>query len=189
MRIAEPEEKQELEQAHRARLHSRIRRAKQFLRPLPRRTNLHRWPVLKRFAKAARKSPYLWRFGEREVRMALYLGSVIAFLPIFGAQFLVGFFAAIAARANLLVIMAVQLVTNFFTAVPIYWFTTKTGAWIVEICHLPSLHPGIMRGTYNAVLGGIAVGLLFGLATDLVFRLILWRRQKRGSDIKRMLKT
>ena len=187
MKVADTENMHDHE--HRARVHSRIRRAKQILRPLPRRANLHRWPVLKWFAKAARKSPYLWRFGEREVRLAIYLGSIISFLPIFGAQFVIAFFVALAVRANLLVIMAVQLVTNVFTAVPIYMFTALVGKWIVELLGLPSMHPGILRGTYNATIGGIVVGLVFGLIVDIVFRFFVFRRLNKSVNVKRMLKS
>ncbi|MDQ8201698.1 DUF2062 domain-containing protein [Pelagicoccus sp. SDUM812003] len=186
-KITDPEHRQAQEQ--RARLHSRIRRAKQFLRPLPRRTNLHRWPVLKWFAKTARKSPFLWRFSEREVRLAIYLGSIIAFLPIFGAQFIVAFFVALAVRANLLVIMSVQLVTNVITAAPIYIFTAKVGAWLVDLWHLPSMHQGIVRVTYNTVIGGIIVGLIFGFIVDMIVRFVIFRRLSKGVDVKRMLKS
>lgn len=187
MKTADPQNRPD--QEHRARLHQRIRRAKQILRPLPRRANLHRWPILKWFAKAARKSPFLWRFGEREIRVAIYLGSIIAFLPIFGAQFVIAFFVALAVRANLLVIMSVQLVTNVFTAVPIYIFTAKLGGWLVDLWGLPSLHPGIVRGTYNAVIGGIVVGLLFGFIVDLVFRFVIFKRLNKSVNVKRMLKS
>lgn len=173
----------------RSRTHSRIRRTKQILRPLPRRTNLHRWPVIKWFAKAARKSPYLWKFGEREIRMAIYMGSVIAFLPIFGAQFVLAFFIALALRANLLVIMSIQMVTNIVTAAPIYLFTAKFGAWLVEHCGLPSLHTGVVSATYNLVIGGIVSGLIFGFIADMIFRFVIFRRLNKSVNVKQMLKS
>ncbi|EDY85065.1 hypothetical protein VDG1235_4699 [Verrucomicrobiia bacterium DG1235] len=145
--------------------------------------------MLKWFAKAARKTPHLWKFGEREVRMAIYLGSIIAFLPIFGAQFVVAFFVALAVRANLLAIMSVQLVTNIFTAIPIYAFTAHVGNWLVDLWGLPSMHAGIMRVTYNAVIGGIVVGLLFGFVVDLIFRFFIFRRLNKSVNVKRMLKS
>lgn len=183
----ESENGQDLE--HRSRIHSRIRRTKQILRPLPRRSNLHRWPVIKWFAKAARKSPYLWRFGEREIRMAIYMGSIIAFLPIFGAQFVIAFFVAIALRANLLVIMSIQMVTNIVTAAPIYLFTAKLGAWLVDLWGLPSLHTGVVSATYNLVIGGFVVGLVFGFIADMIFRFVIFRRLNKSVNVKQMLKS
>ena len=53
----------------------RIRRAKQLLRPLPRKAPSIA-PVLRWFADKARKRPYLWSFRKREVSLALYLGFV-----------------------------------------------------------------------------------------------------------------
>ncbi len=99
----------------RARRHVRIRRAKRFLRPLPRKATLHRWPILKRFAETARKRPYLWSFRQREVNIALYIGFVITFLPLVGIQFILAFAAALTLRANLPVIMGTQLATNLAT--------------------------------------------------------------------------
>lgn len=177
------------DEEHRTRAHTRFRRAKQFLRPLPRRATLHRWPILRNFASVARKTPHLWRFGEREVRMAIYLGSIIAFQPILGFQFVIAFFLAIALRANLLVIMGVQLVTNVFTAVPIYIFTKKLGGWLVDAWGLPDPNTGIVAGTYNLVIGGFVVGLIFGFLVDLIFRFFIFRRLTKSVNVKRMLKS
>ena len=98
----------------------RIRRAKQLLRPLPRKATLHRWPVLRWFADKARKHPYLWSFRKREVSLALYLGFVIAFLPIVRIQFILAIASAWVLRANLPVMMGKQLVTNLATMWAIY---------------------------------------------------------------------
>lgn len=187
MKTIEPEERQDEE--IRSRVHSRIRRTKKFLRPLPRRANLHRWPIIKWFAKAARKTPHLWKFSEREVRTAIYLGSIIAFLPIFGAQFAVAFLVALAFRANLLVIMSVQLVTNPITFAPIYMLTKMFGAWLVDLWGLPSLHSGITKGAYEMIIGGLVVGVLFGFIADLIFRLFIFRRLNKSVNVKQMLKS
>jgi len=165
-----------------------ISRAKKLLRPLPRRATLHRWPIIKRFAAAARKSPGIWRFGEREIRVAIYMGSIIAFLPIFGAQFIIAFFVALALRANLIVIMTIQLVTNIVTAAPIYIFTAKLGSWLVSPWNLPSMHPGL-EGAKHLIIGGFAAGLLFGFIADLLFRFLVFRRAKKAASHKQMRQT
>lgn len=187
MKLADNENRHDTE--HRARLHSRIRMAKQILRPLPRRANLHRWPIIKWFAKAARQRPYLWRFGVREVSAAIYLGSIIAFLPIIGFQFIVGFFVALAVRANLLVIMSVQLITNLFTAAFIYAFTGWVGSALVDLWRLASIDTGFIKHAYHLTIGGVVVGLIFGLTLDLLFRLIVVPKRNRKVDVKRMLKS
>ena len=40
----------------------RIRRLKRWMRPLPRRSNIHNYPVLKLFAETAYKRAHLWSF-------------------------------------------------------------------------------------------------------------------------------
>ena len=54
-------------QAREARF-ARLRRLKQFLRFMPRRAVMHKYPVIGRFAEAARKRAYLWSFKSTHVR-------------------------------------------------------------------------------------------------------------------------
>ena len=54
----------------------RIRRLKKWMRPLPRRSNIHRYPVLKWFSKFAYDRSYLWSFRSRTIVPALFLGSL-----------------------------------------------------------------------------------------------------------------
>jgi len=61
---------------------SRIRRVKKLLRPLPRRTNIHRYPVLHWFAGTARKKDFLWSFRRSAVMPAFYVGWVLTLLPL-----------------------------------------------------------------------------------------------------------
>ena len=69
----------------------RIRRLKKFLRPLPRRSNIHRYPILKWFADTAYKKSFLWSFKGSPVQSALFWGIWIAMLPIVGIQMIVVF--------------------------------------------------------------------------------------------------
>lgn len=186
MKLAEIEPGYERE--IRALRHVRIRRAKQFLRPLPRKATLHRWPILKWFATAARKRPYLWSFRIREVSVALYLGFVIAFLPLVGVQFVLAFLAAWALRANLPVIMGAQLTTNVFTMVPIYFTLNKFGTQLIGLLGLPSLESQIGQGAYATVIGGVVAGLLAAFALDMVYRFLFAQARKRPVNLKRMLK-
>ncbi len=184
----EPDNQQDHQ--HRAELHSRIRRAKQILRPLPRRTNLHRWPILKWFAATARKRPYLWSFRVREVSMAIYLGSVIAFLPIYGFQLGVAFAIALLVRANLPVIIGMQLITNPVTAPFIYLVLTRlVGHELIDFWGLPGFDTGVSRHAYEMTIGGIVVGLFVGLILDLIYRLAFAKRLNKKLDVKRMLKS
>ena len=62
----------------------RIRRVKKWLRPLPRRSNIHRYPILKFFTEAARKRVYIWCCVENAVP-AIYAG-ILTLMPLYGIQ-------------------------------------------------------------------------------------------------------
>lgn len=99
----------------------RIRRLKRWLRPLPRRATVHRYPVLSWFAKAARKRIYLWSFRPEQAVPALRVGCILTLLPIYGLQIPLALLLAFLMRANLPILAGLQLITNPFTVLPI-WF-------------------------------------------------------------------
>ena len=90
----------------------RIRRLKKIMRPLPRRSNIHRYPVLKWFSNIAYQRSYLWSFRSREMIWALFIGMWVAMLPIVSIQMIVVFLIALIIRANLPVIVALQWISN-----------------------------------------------------------------------------
>ncbi len=106
---------------------ARIRRVKRFLRPLPRRTNIHRYPFLKWFAATARKRSYLWSFRKEYVIPAIYSGTILSLLPLYGIQVPLAFVASLVFRANLMVLVGLQFITNPLTLGPLYALTYKIG--------------------------------------------------------------
>lgn len=153
---------------------ARRRRLRRWLRPLPRRANVARYPVIKWFADAARKRPYLWSFKRPHVLVSLYAGSVLAMMPVYGLQVAIGLVLAIALRGNLTVMVALQMVTNPLTLGPIYFGTHSLGAWLIG---LVGYGDGATRwGTsINAlVVGGIVAGLALALVVDGLWRLVAW---------------
>ncbi|MCF3650386.1 DUF2062 domain-containing protein [Synoicihabitans lomoniglobus] len=182
---------------NRQRRFARIRRAKWMLRYLPRRARFHRYPLIGRFADAARKMPYLWSFRKEDVRPALYAGAIVAVLPIMGVQVPVAFGLALLLRCNVMLLIGLQFITNPFTAAFIYFGTYQLGHWIIGASGFgasgefvpvdggtPLEHTGAagmepvdlawtqtLGTTVNSlVLGGIIAGALLGLILD-----ILWR--------------
>jgi glycerate kinase len=111
----------------------RIRRLKKWMRPLPRRSNVHRYPVLKWFSKTAYDRSYLWSFKGSAVVPTLFWGIWIAMLPIVGIQMLVAFFVALLVRGNLPLIVALQWISNPFTVPPIYFADYEIGLLILEL--------------------------------------------------------
>ena len=163
----------------------RIRRAKRFLRPLPRKATLHRWPVLKWFAETARKRPYLWSFRIREVSLAFYLGFVIAFLPIPGIQLILAFALAWALRANLPVIMGTQLVTNLATMWAIYPALALLGDHVIKALRLEVMDSHIGHAAFSMMTGGIIAGLAIAFLLDMVYRFAFIQAKKHPIHLQR----
>ena len=153
-------------------------RLRRLLRPLPRRSNLHRYPVIKWFAEHARRHPFLWSFKRAQVIPALYVGSVISLAPVYGIQIVLAFAAALIFRANLTVMVALQFLTNPFTVVPIYAATGWLGATLMRYFGLGSEWPTALFYTNALFIGGIVVGLLFAFVADMTWRALAWEARR-----------
>lgn len=188
---------------------ARIRRAKWFLRFMPRRARLHRYPLIGRFADMARKRDYLWSFRTESVRPALYAGAIVALLPLLGVQIAVAFVLALLFRANVMILVGLQFITTPFTAPPLYYATYHVGLVAIEavgfdteahivqddaalIEELESIDQSLGEpertwpqrwGTtlIALIVGGLIVGGLIGLALD-----IIWRFASGQADARRL---
>lgn len=100
----------------------RIRRVKKWLRPLPRRATVHRYPILKLFANSARKRIHLWSFRVENVVPAIYAGCILTLMPLYGLQIAGALLLALWLRANLPILVGLQIVSNPITVFPI-WFS------------------------------------------------------------------
>jgi uncharacterized protein (DUF2062 family) len=183
---------------HKKRRFARIRRAKAFLRYLPRKARFHRYPLIGRFADLARQRAYLWSFRSEHVRPSLYAGSIVALLPIMGVQAPAAFLLALLLRSNVMLLVGLQVITNPFTAAPIYYGTYQLGHVIIEasgfgvstevepIETLLTVEPEVvdhktapkelawtqrLGTTVNSlVIGGILAGGLLGFILDQIWR-------------------
>lgn len=158
--------------------HARIRRVKQLLKWLPRKGNIQRYPILKWFAKAARKRPLLWSFKVGQCTPAFYAGAIIAFLPFYGIQLPLAFGAAILLRANLPITCGLQLITNPLTMIPLYFVTYQLGRMVIDFS---SYGQGLNRVAteFNAlIIGGIILGAAAGAILDLLYRLGAYEARK-----------
>ncbi len=111
---------------------ARVRRTKRFLRFMPRRAMFHKYPLIGRFADLARQRSYLWSFKTTEVRPALYLGSLLAFMPMMGVQLPAAFLLALVLRANVMILGGLQFITNPVTAGVIYVGTYQLGRAVID---------------------------------------------------------
>lgn len=160
---------------------ARRRRLRRWLRPLPRRANVARYPVIKWFADAARKRPYLWSFKRPQVMASLYAGSVLAMMPVYGLQVAIGLALAILIRGNLTVMVALQMITNPLTLGPIYYGTHALGRFVIDRVGYGDGATGWGSHVNALVVGGILAGLGLSLVVDGVWRLLAWEaRHFRG---------
>ncbi len=175
------------EQHSRAHLHSRFRRLKKLLRPLPRRATVHRYPVLKWFGERMRKRSYLWSFRSEHAIPAIYVGCIVACMPIVGIQIAVVAVLALFFRFNLMLAVATQFISNPAT-LWIYVVTYNIGNFFLGLAAGPLTHEifdsmeeevkvGLVRGTFQAIpafiLGGTLLGLALGFILATIYRIFL----------------
>ena len=167
----------------------RIRRLKKFLRPLPRRSNVHRYPVLKWFAETAYEKSYLWSFKGKPVQAALFWGIWVSMLPIVGIQMVVVFFISLVVRANLPLIVALQWISNPLTMGPIYFADYKIGMILLKLIGVNYPQNKLLSPQYNwsefsykelirlidtfppMLLGGSVLGIFFGVSTVFLYKI------------------
>lgn len=175
----------------------RIRRVKRWLRPLPRRTNIHRYPILKLFSQAARKRIYLWSFRVENAVPAIYAGSILTLMPLYGIQVPSAFLLALLLRANLPILVGLQIVSNPITVLPMWFAAYQIGRNFLSVVGvqvdpfnreevrimLDNFIHGEWGDKFNHIstvfgvtsLGAIIMGTFFGLISSVAYRIIASR--------------
>ncbi len=138
------------EHKHRLLHFARIRRAKFWLRYMPRRARFHTYPIVGRFAAFARPRSYLWRFSYPRIRPAFYFGSVLTLIPIPG-QLPLGFLLCLLFRTNFMIMGALQFVSNPATGPFFLYGTYKLGSITLDITGL-SRHEETAPAAYEGSL-------------------------------------
>ncbi|MDR2341252.1 MAG: DUF2062 domain-containing protein [Puniceicoccales bacterium] len=150
--------------------HRRIRRVKRFLKLLPRKALLEKYPVIGRFAEPLRRNAFLWSFRSSEVFPAFLSGWVVTLTPFYGMHTILAVVAAFLFRANLLVMLALQLISNPFVE-PFIWLATHAvGQFAISVFGNTSVAAantmcgsGIMRWLATATLGSILLGFFLAI--------------------------
>jgi uncharacterized protein len=177
--------------------HNRVWWTKRFLRYVPRRNTVHKYPGLTWAKDIARKRMYLWSFRYREVAPALYVGTIISFMPVIGIQIPLALAFALLLRANLPIFVALQFITNWLTIVPIYYICYEIGRWSLKVfdvhvemlsldelrlfmenlasCHWAENGRFLGRVFLVTSLGGLILGSFMGTVFDLIYKLLAWR--------------
>lgn len=165
--------------AHRLRWRARVRRA---LRHLPRRSNIRRYPVIRRFARFTTARPELWSYRAPYTTRAAYLGGVITFLPLGGVQILLVFALCLLFRANLTIAAALQFLSNPLTAAPMYVGSYQLGKLLLGWAGLQP--DGWLTGAAGYLtVGGIVAGLALGAFIDLTTRFVVATNHRRQRQL------
>ena len=187
----------------------RIRRVKRWLRHLPRRANIHRYPLLGRFSEGARKRIYLWSFRVGDAVPALYAGFILALMPLYGAQIPIAFLLALLLRANLPILVGLQMISNPLTLIPFWYAAYQVGASVLSIIGVttPPLGQSDIKiliqnltssqwsnsvesllTTFSTMcLGGIVMGIFFGLISSFAYRITAQRTAASYTHLKKKI--
>jgi uncharacterized protein (DUF2062 family) len=168
---------------------ARKRRMRRLMRRLPRRAAVMRAKLPEALKRLAQRNWFIWSFQRGPVIRAVYFGSVLSLLPLFGIQFPLSVLLSLGVRANLPITAALQLMTNPFTIVPVYGFTYLVGHVVLTAIFgdsgefdpdsaVAAIQAGQMLGAGHAALslivGGVIVGLAIALLIDFGWRLLRW---------------
>ncbi len=154
---------------------------------MPRKASIHRYPVLNKFSDIARQRAYLWSFRVTEITPAFYLGWIITLTPIPSVlQIVIAFFAALICRANAMVLVCLQLLSNAFTFVFLWAITHRVGTCVVNLLGTDNLKvvtdvpaDGILhyseraiRGFATILLGALVLGSILGFISSTIYKYI-----------------
>ncbi|MFP4540019.1 MAG: DUF2062 domain-containing protein [Opitutales bacterium] len=144
----------EEEEALQALRRSRVVRVKRMLRWMPRRANMHRYPVLKWFGVPARQRAELWSFRTRNAVPAIYAGLLLALTPLYGVQLPLSVLLAFWLRANLPILCGIQFITNPLTVFPIYFSAFHIGRITLQLVGLevPNLNMAQFKLLLNSLM-------------------------------------
>ena len=180
----------------------RIRRLKKWMRPLPRRSNIHRYPVLKWFSNFAYERSFLWTFRSKTIVPALFWGVWIAMLPIVGLQMVVVFFLALLVRANLPIIIALQWISNPFSMGPIYFADYQIGMIFLRLFGIDYERNKLLSANFNwaefswadlknlldtfppMLVGGSVIGISLGVVSVFLYKVVSKTYKNENDDSK-----
>ena len=155
----------------------KLLRLRYVLRWMPRKGSLKRYPVLGKYGNYLRSRKYLWSFKESYVGPAIFIGSIVAFLPLFGVQLLTVTAIALIMKVNLPVLAGLQFISNPLTLVPIYLANYKVGSWLLGAVGFGTTDETTLGTIYSGVnstmIGGMVLGSVVGLFLYGIYRIRL----------------
>jgi len=191
----------------------RFRLLKKFLRYLPSKASLSKTFIFNRWGKGLlNKYPYLWSFSYKSMKSAYYSGWILTFLPVMGIQIPLAVLLAIMFKGNIMVVIALQMISNPFTVGFLWTFEYHLGKFLLSffpikykflaqtsaIESLKQTGKGVafIKATLAICLGGIICGLIFAKISCIIHKFVLKRMmltyeqfvQKREKDLAKVKK-
>jgi uncharacterized protein (DUF2062 family) len=176
----------------------RLRRMKWFMRHLPRRSQLAKIPIVGRLMGHARQAKFLWSFHMEEIAPAFLVGWVITLSPFFGLHTLLVVLCVFLFRANIIIPLALQLVSTPLT-LPILWpvlhavgkfcvhHLSRGPAVAASLAYHPIVDAGqvFARGVALIALGGILVGFACTFVSIAVYAIFFRSSWEKSSHRRR----
>ena len=105
----------------------RFQLAKKWFKYLPRRSAFQKYRFFRWFGDKLFKRKYLWSFKYEAVKPAFYAGWILTLLPCMGIQTFVATVLALIFKGNLMILIALQMISNPFTVGPLWTFEYHIG--------------------------------------------------------------
>ncbi len=135
--------------------------------------------------------PGLWHLNRRSLSVAVFVGVFCALLPM-PFQMLPALLLAVWLKCNLPLTIVVVWTTNPFTYVPVFYFTYRVGARLLDMPVAPPdavSFAWLLEQMLPLWVGSLACGVTFGLlgmlATRLLWRLAVVRRWEQRRQLRR----
>lgn len=168
----------------------RFRRTKKWLRFLPSRSTLRKNIVFQKFGRFFfDKYPQLWSFDYEPMKAAYYAGWILTFMPVMGIQIVLAIILAIVFKANVMVLVALQMISNPFTVGFLWTLEYQLGKLVLSWLPISTLwlhqntieenivhsskSGAFLKATLSICIGGLILGLIFGKLSCLIHRYFL----------------
>ena len=164
---------------------------KKLLKFLPTRAKLRSSFIFKKLGRGFfERHPQLFSFSYDSMKVAYYAGWILTFLPVMGIQITLAILLAIFLKCNVMVLVALQMISNPFTIGFLWGIEYQIGKFILSFFPFKNLFvtqtieqietttKGTMflNATLAICLGGLILGIIFGKISCLLHKYIIRNR-------------
>ena len=142
----------------------RFQMVKKWLRYLPTKASLRKHFLFRKFGQLfLDKYPELWSFAYGSMKAAYYAGWILTFMPVMGIQIPLAILLAICFKGNVMVLIALQMISNPFTIGFLWTLEYRIGK--IFLCLLPAQDQLLTQTTIAQTIAHTSRGASFVKAT------------------------